>query len=154
MSLRTAPNSRTFVVEALDPRVLLSTGPQINIADDSGASGDRFVQNADTILGRSNSPQTFILASSGDQPLHISSFLKTGSNAGDFQVVVKDNNGTAVNGSSFAIAPAVLPVRDVCPGGQRHAHANVTFTTDDINPFNDSISLNMQGLVVSGLTDD
>jgi len=43
MSVRRARVSKTFRVEALDPRVLLSSGPQINISDDSGASGDRFV---------------------------------------------------------------------------------------------------------------
>jgi len=116
-------------IEPLEVRQLLAA--QLTVTDSFAIFNDRLITLPTTIVGRTSAPQTFTLSNSGDAPLNISNFTST--NQADFNTTIQDNQGTQINGNTFAIAPGEVArvfVRfDPDVGGARTT--NLTFTSDD-----------------------
>jgi hypothetical protein len=120
-------------VESLESRQLLAA--TLAITDSSGTPTDLAVAFAATTIGGSDGPETFSLNSTGDTAVDITNFAVGGTNANNFDVVVKDNNGATVGGTSFSIGAGLIYTIDVtfnplAPAGAKSGQ--ITFDTNDL----------------------
>jgi len=127
------------------------TSAAIAISDNSGSATDKAVTLAGAVVGGTSVAAVFTLSNNGvQQGLEISNFAKGGTNPGDFQVTVKDNNGGVVSSSSFIIyagLPYTVEVR-LKPGSAGAKAARITFNTNDAAA--PAVTLNLSGNAVVG----
>jgi len=144
-----------LIMGSFGQRSITPQGPNLGITDTSGSASDRAIAFADTQVGATGSTETFTLANSGDQDLSVTSFAKGGTNPGDFAVTVKDNAGTTVTGSSFAIPAGGSYTVQVTftPAAAGTRAATITFNTDDWDAANAAVTLNMSGTATTTSSD-
>ena len=119
--------------------------PSITVTDSSGDAADRSLAMATTLVGHVSATQTFTLTNSGNQPVDISGFAKGGSNAAEFPVAVKDDQGNLVSGGSFTIpvGKAYTVAVTLAPTTNGAKAANIVFNTNDSG--NAAVTLTLAG---------
>jgi hypothetical protein len=130
----------------------VSSGPELDISDNSGNTGDLVVDFGPTRVGTSGRSLEFVLHNVGEEPLNISQFELVGLDVEDFDLIVTDDEGAVVHGDSFRIEPQEQCRVEVVftPAETGARQASISFMSDDPDDSEDHVLLSLQGTGVAG----
>jgi hypothetical protein len=103
------------------------------VTDNSGVPIDGRVTLPDTAVGTVGSSRTFVLSSTGIQPLDITDFALGGTNPAEINYTISDQNGQPVTGTSFSIPTGSAYTVDVAmhPVSAGWKIATISFNSND-----------------------
>jgi len=120
---------------------------EITVTDETAPTTDLQLDMPDTPVNTTSAVRRFTLRNDGTAALNITNFLKTGANAAEFGVTVKNNASQTVAGNSFSIAAGLAYTVEVTftPTAAAERTAEITLTTNDPDDNEGSLSLELRG---------